>query len=139
MSYRQQETAVFLQCAHKSQEGHAGDDDATDQQNVGKVQAGQGWGEGSHLEIHRQVHTQAQDGSATHLTGRDTRRQIHTTDLLIIRNLLKGTLFQWWTHPTSMARQHRAARAFMTWAYIGHVTDVTTPEQCGHSTGQISM
>lgn len=70
VSYRQEETAVLLQSAQEAQEGHAGDDDAADQEHVGEVEVGQGRGERGHPEVHHHIHPEAQHRHATHLTGR---------------------------------------------------------------------
>lgn len=83
--YRQEKTAVFLQSTQESQEGHAGDDDAGDQQNVGHAKFSQGGAECSHLEVYRQVHAKAQHCHAAHLTGGNVQYRLCST-LLLYRN-----------------------------------------------------
>lgn len=75
VSYRQQQTAVLLQSPQESQEGHTGDDDAADQQDVCYAEFGQGWGE-RHLEVHHQVHAKAQNSHTTHLRGQSAIREM---------------------------------------------------------------
>ena len=70
--YRQEETAVLLQSAQEAQEGNARDDDAADQQHVGRVEARHGRSELGHSEVHHHVYTEAQHGHPTHLTGENT-------------------------------------------------------------------
>lgn len=73
MPYRQEETAVLLQSAQEAQKGNARDDDAADQQHVGRVEARHSWSELCHPEVHHHVYTEAQHGHPTHLTGENTR------------------------------------------------------------------
>lgn len=65
--YRQEEAAVLLHSTHESQERQTGDDDASDQQYVGEVEAGQFWGESGHPEVHQQIDTRAEHGYTAHL------------------------------------------------------------------------
>lgn len=73
--YREEETAVLLQSTQESQEGHAGYDDAGDQQYVGNAEFGQVGAERSQFEVQRQVHAKAQHCHAAHLTERKCTQQ----------------------------------------------------------------
>lgn len=67
MSYHQEETAVLLESAQESQEGNTGDNNAADQQDVCRGEAGQARSQRSHLTGHQHVNTETQHGHATHL------------------------------------------------------------------------
>lgn len=69
VTYRQEETAVLLQCTQEAEEGDAGDDRAADQQHGGHVEAGQVGDEGDHPERHPHVNPEAQHCCATYLIG----------------------------------------------------------------------
>lgn len=64
--YHEEEAAVLLQRSQEPQEGHAGDDDAADDEYVSGCQVGS---EGRHLDGHQQVDAQSQHRHAAHLAA----------------------------------------------------------------------